>query len=55
MPGSFFDTNVVVYTESGETAKAARTEAAVDSIYEDMQAERYHLPSQFHSILKLTG
>src|SRR5579863_4458076 len=29
MPGSFFDTNVLVYIASGDTAKADRAEAAV--------------------------
>ena len=29
MPGSFFDTNVLVYLASGDTAKADRAEAAI--------------------------
>ena len=29
MPGSFFDTNVLVYIASGDMAKADRTEAAI--------------------------
>src|SRR4051794_8542409 len=29
MPGSFFDTNVLVYLASGDPAKAGRTEAAI--------------------------
>ena len=29
MPASFFDTNVLVYLASGDTAKADRAEAAV--------------------------
>ncbi|HVO00550.1 MAG TPA: PIN domain-containing protein [Candidatus Cybelea sp.] len=31
MPGSFFDTNVLVYIASGDAAKADRAEAAVDA------------------------
>jgi predicted nucleic acid-binding protein len=30
MPGSFFDTNVLVYLASGDTAKADRAEATID-------------------------
>jgi predicted nucleic acid-binding protein len=30
MPGSFFDTNVLVYVTSGDTAKAARAESIID-------------------------